>query len=425
MKKSMALLLVAVTVSLAVPAFAELQNVVVGGEVRIRGNWIDAGDAANNYAAAEQRTRLNVRADFTDNVSAFIELDEYANWGDNLRSDYLTGVDTRPAGDVAVYQAYIEAKEMWGTALKARIGRQEIKLGGSWLVGAAELAPYFTGLSFDAIRLTYATDQFSVDAIMSKLAENSPAQADSDIDFYAVYGSYLGIENVSLDAYWLFIRDAGSVIGGSTIDSSLDTHTFGLRGAGTVGAFDFEAEAAYQLVDWENIVDSSDAWAANVVLGYTFDVSYSPRVFLSGAAFSGDDDNLSFNRLFSDYRYSKILDKGLAGYNAGTLPNSSLTNFWTVQAGVSVMPVEKVKLELSAAYLANVEEDATDDSEIGVELGLAGLYKYSDDLAFKAGYAHFFDLGEDDTVLLEGAYSSARYILDDINYFYCETQIKF
>ncbi|HOT50183.1 MAG TPA: alginate export family protein, partial [Candidatus Hydrogenedentes bacterium] len=174
MKKSMALLLVAVTVALAVPAFAELQNVVVGGEIRIRGNWYDFDNDANALALTEQRTRLSVRADFTDNVSAFIELDEYSIWGEETRSDYLTGLDSRPQGDVAVHQAYIEAKEMWGTALKARIGRQEIKLGGSMLVGANESAPFFTGLSFDALRLSYVTDQFSVDAIMAKVAENSP-----------------------------------------------------------------------------------------------------------------------------------------------------------------------------------------------------------------------------------------------------------
>ncbi|MCX5757375.1 MAG: hypothetical protein NTU83_02475 [Candidatus Hydrogenedentes bacterium] len=43
MKKSIALLIVAATVALAVPAFAELQNVVVGGEIRIRTNWFSFG----------------------------------------------------------------------------------------------------------------------------------------------------------------------------------------------------------------------------------------------------------------------------------------------------------------------------------------------------------------------------------------------
>ncbi|MCX5757376.1 MAG: alginate export family protein, partial [Candidatus Hydrogenedentes bacterium] len=154
------------------------------------------------------------RADFTDNVSAFIELDSYGDWGDGFRSNYLTGVDSRPAGtnSVEVYQAYIEEKEMWGTGLKARIGRQEIKLGSGWLIGAGNKAPYFYGLSFDALRLTYATDQFSIDGIAAKLAENSPASEDGDIDLYGLYGSYLGIENITLDAYALMVRDAANNI---------------------------------------------------------------------------------------------------------------------------------------------------------------------------------------------------------------------
>jgi len=423
MKKSIALLVVAATIALAVPAFAELQNVVVGGELRVRGNWFDMGDAngpIGNMAATEQRTKLNVRADFTDNVSAFIELDAYNVWGDGFRSNYLTGVDARPAGginSVAVYQSYIETKEMWGTPLKARIGRQEIKLGSGLLVGTNDNAPFFTGLSFDALRLTYATDQFSVDAIVSKLADTSPAQEDGDTDLYAVYGSYLGIENVTLDAYWLFVRDASAA-------ASLDTHTFGLRGAGTVGAFDFELEAAYQLIDFPSGsgIDSSDAFAVNGVVGYLFDCSWTPRVFLSGAFFSGGGDSRDdqpFNRLFSDGRYSKFLDRLGA--------DRSLTDFWTVQGGVSANPVESVKLELSAAYYASVDDyNLGVDKEIGVEVGLSALYKYTSDLAFKAGYAHFFPVGDDDIWVRQvGMGFGGLTLLDDMNYYYMETQIKF
>src|SRR4051812_14301890 len=79
-------------------AYAELQNVEVGGNIRIRGNWYDFDksaliNGATKSAWIEQRTRLNFKADFTDNVSTFIEVDNYGNWGDSFRSDYLTGFD--------------------------------------------------------------------------------------------------------------------------------------------------------------------------------------------------------------------------------------------------------------------------------------------------------------------------------------------
>ena len=153
--------LVAATLLITAPAFAYLQNVEVGGSIRIRGNYFqnaftDAGpevrwpagvlgtrpiggffgnsvaslfdwdDNGDDLDFVEQRTRLNVTAEFTDGVSAFIELDSYDEWGEDFRSDYLTGVDGRAASvdDVEVYQAYIQANEVLGYPVNVRIGRQ-------------------------------------------------------------------------------------------------------------------------------------------------------------------------------------------------------------------------------------------------------------------------------------------------------------
>src|SRR5690606_31870040 len=109
--------------------------------------------------------------------------------------------------DVEVYQAYIEANEMFGYPLRLRIGRQELAFGSEWLVGVNDAAAFFQGLSFDAVRLTYATDVFSVDAFAAKLADTTPLEQDGDVDFYGVYGSYLGLEDIVIDAYWMWLRD--------------------------------------------------------------------------------------------------------------------------------------------------------------------------------------------------------------------------
>ncbi len=196
----------------ALPAYGEFQNVEVGGEVRIRYNhiinnyptpgsfalrwpslplvdWLGArpigdmvsyigsggapasvrgnglgilspyawDDNTNKFDFFEQRTRLNVKADFTNEVSAFIELDSYEWWGEDFRSDWVTGVDrsANSIDDVEIFQAYVEASDMWGLPLRARIGRQELSFGNEWLVGNKDFGPYFVGLSFDALRLTY------------------------------------------------------------------------------------------------------------------------------------------------------------------------------------------------------------------------------------------------------------------------------
>ncbi|HOV33194.1 MAG TPA: alginate export family protein, partial [Candidatus Hydrogenedens sp.] len=184
MRKSILIMAVAIAL-LGTMAYAELQNVEVGGKIRIRANWLDFDDFGEQ-SFIEQRTRLNVKADFTDEVTAFIELDSYDIWGEDFRSvDYITGVDARAASgdDVEVYQAYIEAREMWGTPLRLRVGRQEITLGSGWLVGTNDKRYSFTGLSWDAARLSYVTDTITVDAIAAKLAESFSDFGEDDIDF--------------------------------------------------------------------------------------------------------------------------------------------------------------------------------------------------------------------------------------------------
>ncbi|HOZ46986.1 MAG TPA: alginate export family protein [Candidatus Hydrogenedentes bacterium] len=408
------MIFVLVAVAMVAPlAVAELQNVEVGGSLRIRGNWyfneVNAWDdsVGNDIKFVEQRTRLNVKADFTDSVCAFIELDSYDTWGQDFRSNYITGVDraAATADDVEVYQSYVQADEMWGQPLSLRVGRQELALGSQWLVGVNDTSSLYTGLSFDGVRLTYATDMVSIDAFTAKLAELSPLEQDGDVDLYGVYGSYLGVEDMTFDAYWLFVRDARGLVPLCPLkDWDVTTlHTIGLRAAGNVAAFDFEAEVAYQFGNADRLGPLTtanvferwdgtdvDAFGGNAEVGYTFDMQMTPRLFVGAAYLEGaEDDALAFNRLFSNWEYSEFLDA------------TELSNAWVFRAGASAMPTENVELMLCGAYMLPEEaletrvhfwpwETEDLDDELGWELGLYGTYNYSEDLTFEAGWSHFF-----------------------------------
>lgn len=525
-------------VLIAVPAAAELQNVTVDGSIQIRGNYysnlvpgvsnargvVAGGGAAsgitlrwpgaflparpigalaafpgggvNSIASAvgfnekdpsldfyEQRTRLGVMADFTNDVSAYIEFDYYTNWGSDFRSNYQTGFDgaRNNNSDVQLYQSYIEAREMWGYPLQLRIGRQEMTLGSGWLVGTNDNSSFFTGLSFDAIRLDYATDTFSVTAFAAKLAENSAIEQDEDVDFYGIYGSYLGLEDVTIDAYWLFLRDARSLndtnfiapvewiedaLGLDDYDPTT-IHTFGLRGAGTYGAFDYEAEIAYQTGDVDAYGftfkpfgvygDDSldlDEFAFNLEVGYTFDMQYTPRVYLGLAYFGGEDErdisfvewlnpfdrpegSTAFHRLFSNWEYSE--------FHA----NTDLSNIWILRGGVSFSPTETIDVLVALSYFEAVDEfdqpvsfnlggfripvapalsfwTEENDASLGWELGVYATYNYSEDLSFEVGWAHLF-VGETD-----GQFVNGNGFLfhegtsdDDADYLYFQTKIAF
>jgi hypothetical protein len=317
---------------------------------------------------------------------------------------------------------------MWGTPLSLRVGRQELVFGSEWLLGNTDGNAYYTGLSYDAIRLTFANDMFKADAFAGKLVETYGNFGKGDEDLYGVYGSYIGIEDVTIDAYWLYLVD-------NRFDGNeIDFHTFGLRGAGTISGFDFDAEVAYQLGDingqpsacpfgfGEADVDY-EGFGANAEVGYTFDVAWQPRPFVMFAYFDGgepdvckrsNDRTLPFNRLFSDKVYSVFLDT-----------NRNLTNLIYYGAGVQVMPTECVSLELAGAYL-DLENDTNlgEQSEWGWEIDLSGSYHYSDDLVFSAGYSHFFG-GDWDRTEDCPIYDWDGETSTDFDYFYLETEITF
>ncbi|MBW7865625.1 MAG: alginate export family protein [Candidatus Hydrogenedens sp.] len=441
MRTSKTIALCALVLAVAGGAWAELQNVEIGGSLRIRGNYYNM-DSFADQSFIEQRTRLNVKGDFTSDVSVFIEMDSYDIWGEDFRSDYLRGADGRAASvdDVEMYQAYIEARNLWGTPLSLRVGRQELSLGSEWLVGVNNAASGFWGLSFDALRLTYATDMFSVDAIAAKLAEGLGDFGEDDVDFYAVYGSYLGIEDVTLDAYWMYVRDDGVFVAGSDID----LHTLGLRGSGTLGAFDFELEVAYQLGSVDDLPSACpagfgtadtdyDALGVNSEFGYTFDVAWSPRPFVRFAYLDGgdpdhsiwsNDRDLPFNRLFSNFEYTEFI------------ANTDESNLLYYAAGVGVSPTESVSLVLVAALFEADEKGPstgfwfwknTPDKTLGWEVGLYADYQYSEDLVFRAGYAHFFgdDGLEGNLTALNGLASWGGDDDDDYDYVFVEAEISF
>ena len=458
MHRQAAIVVTILALVLAGTAYADLQSVRVGGSIKIRGNyysgayglnqsgglypsvawrWRDlflsgrptgAGFKYGNFvgdtilssfgwnddlksdAFVSQRSRVFVDADFTDSVSAFIEFDSNDRWGEDFRSDYITGIDGRAstADDLEIYQAYIETEETFGVPLRLRIGRQEISLGNAWLVGPNAGGQKFLGVSFDAVRATYETEQFSLDAFASKLEERGVAEEDGDIDLYGLYGRYQGLERFTFDAYWLYLRDAISHqdttgIISDWLEDLLDVddydpvglHTVGLRAEGYIGNFDWMAEVAYQFGDAGrvgapfkpyNLLNTFfgpssllgrnrygddeadfDAWGADLVLTYTFaETKWTPSLFLNLAYLGGEDQrevsflewlecninpfyvpeaSLSFNRLFSDVEYSMFLEL-----------DASLSNAWIAGAGASIWPTEKTEFSVRLYHFETLEE---------------------------------------------------------------------
>jgi len=471
---------------------ADLENVQVGGELRVRyrghlnyengpagpgpggsiprmpAAWaprrsIGSGafqsrfrfdDYGHDRHFVEMLTRLNVKADFTDKVSAFVDFDSYNFWGEDFRSNFVTGVDMRAAtaDDLELLQGYIQLEEAFGLPVRLRVGRQCMKYGKGWLVGDRYASLGYT--SFDGLRATYATEDVSVDAWWSKLAENGTLEEDGDVDFYGIYGTYSGVEALKMSAYWMWVRDGRALkdTNGTWFDEQVEDlfryddydvtnlHTVGARLWGETAGFDYDLEFAYQFGDagqygamfvpvggaYGDDGADFDNWAADLEVGYTFDVKWNPRVFVGGAIYTGEDNrdisfrewlspfdrpkaSVSFNRLFVDTgcRYADVVDT-----------NGVLSNFMNLRGGVEFKPMEKIAVQLEVEnFWADEPFDLPvmwdfgswkgrrllfpiwpelsfwtreADDDLGLLTTVSVRYSYSKDLSIDLLWEHFF-----------------------------------
>jgi hypothetical protein len=405
-------------------------------------------DDLPSQAWYSQRTRVNVDATLSGGVRAFVELQAYDFWGDIDDVDSNLSESATEAGndEVAIYQAFMDVNNIADYPVMVRVGRQELVYGREWLLGNNDDGVNYSGLSFDAIKVVYTDEMFQVDAWASKLFDGNssltPATVqDEDIDFYGVYGTYTGIEDIDIDGYLMLIRDPSA--GGETdylytigarVDGDWDWHP-----AMGTGLIDYNIELAYQFGDTTADGDY-EAWALNLMGGYTFaDVQWTPKVELEYTYFSGDDDILdgdteSFNRLFSDVHYGAI--------NLGGDLDAATTNMHIFRIGGSAIPIEKLTVSADLLIFLLAEDDsqglaltfgnaqvgdpivgplsaAGDDDSVGYELDLAASYQYTEDLNLKVGWAHFF---VDDA--MENAFGSGTND-DDIDYLYVQAALDF
>ena len=393
-------------------SYADLQNVEIGGELRMRGNsyWDIFGFEGEHTQYTEQRSAISVDADFSDDVSANITFSNYKIWGDTWNQfDEDTDIyneNEGPRGNtIALNEAYIVLGDAVG-GFDLKIGRQEVMFGSEFLVGNKSTSSNFTHRAFDGIRADWSNDSFDVTIFNFKAWEDDydSSDKDDDADFNGIYATYNGIENHTIDAYVLNYRD------GEPGDDNIELLTVGARAAGAFGNFDYEVEFATQSGDTTSSDVDFEGDAINAELGYTFDANMQPRVFIGYAYFGGWDDDgsnleVGFQRLYSDWEYSEFLE---------FLGDGQMSNVNILRAGVSANVSEKVALA-AVVSMFEVEDDevpliifptAPGEDEIGTEVGLYMTYQYSEDVTVEVGAAtlllgdsveEFFELrGEDD-----------------------------
>jgi hypothetical protein len=390
------------------------------GAIELDGYWTDA------------RVRTGFKYDFAKDVSAFTEFQSHWAFGSGASTNNsfgspfaLTSTYAVGSGDVTtdvdLYQAYAELRNVFNCSnLKYRVGRQEIVLGNQFQFGNAD---WYSGWSFDGMRLDYDSDSFALTAFTFKGATgdrdinqfHSVAGAHDDDEMYGLYATYKGTKNLTLDGYWFYMNghggaNAGAPFGGSgtTIGSLGNSvgggglaagstayfHTLGARVAGkfegVADGLDYNLEAAFQTGDVHGAGAITDVsgFAFEGEVGLMFDAAHLFRLyarFLWSEGPSGDESG--YVMLYPN-RHGQ--GNFLARY--GTLDVMPMSNVITPQVGVTYAPNADWILGAQVMW-ATADEGAVlggANDDYGFEADLWALHKVSENFTLVGALIFLF-----------------------------------
>lgn len=404
------LLVAALMVVLASPAFAAIQNVKVSGDITT--TWVDRHDfdfgmncgalgtcgsvvGLNHPVGLKSQnvfitqTRLRVDADLSDNVSTTVGLLNERAW---------TSEATRSSGtSVDIYLASVTMRELLYSPLTVTVGRQDFNYGNGLIIGSGgpnnganagdlkdiagdlTMRTYYDGVKavLDYKPLTIDMFYFKNDQTVSSLQGLGHLTSGQSSDVYGINANYQLSDhwNSILEAY-LFSRINGAAytgvanLSGSTAMKGDKLYVPGLRAStNPIKGLNVQGEIAWQFGSQE-VADGStgaveserrSAMALQLMASYALPVleKYKPSVNGSFTYVSGDKNS---NRNYSgdSVKSAKVYrawDEFNKNQGSGTIYSTifPLTDMYIYSVGASVNPLEDVTVGATWSNLIAAE----------------------------------------------------------------------
>jgi len=380
----------AIVALIAVPAFAEVQNVKVSGDIdskMITRNNYDFNNYKTSGADEDtwfmSTTRVQIDADLTDNVATCVRLLNQRDW--NVENDAKTDLD--------LDLSYVKLKEMFYAPLTMTIGRQNIRLGNGLVVGkpntftgtAVQASDLSERKSFDAIRATLDYNPLVVDLIMAKITAGTnvgTSKNDDDTNLYGINAAYkFNQYNSEVEAY-IITKNARS----ATLESD-KVNVYGVRGSlEPISKLVVNGELAMQNGDYRASGVSLDrsAYAIDLGAAYAIDYKWSPKVALNYIYRSGQKNQgnggadadvnsaskyKAWDKMYEDQTYGIIANRIFDGNNDGVESNGS-----TINVMASVVPVQDLTVAVDYYNFMLAQKWKTSDADIRLLNGSNSYY---------------------------------------------------
>jgi len=413
----------------------------VGAQLRHR--YMDESNRLRPGGPADSQYNLwrftpHLQVNYDDVFDAYVEAIDASAFGydaplfpvfiDQNRSDLLQAYVTLKLADVE-----------GGGSLKYRYGRQVLQYGSQHLL--SPLAWSNTFRNFEGHKLMYSGADWNVDAFHMNSVNGAAGapfrpysfdKPDQSRTVSGVYSTYKGMEDNTLDLYWLWFQEDDRVVnrmGG-------DRHTLGARFAGgqaikecdkVVGTWNWDFEGAWQFGKDDFLTGVNQDVSAgflSALLGYTFNsATWSPTIngiFYWG---SGDSDPTDgkINTVYTMYP--------LGHAYWGIIDNFSGQNLLDFGLSASVKPTKKLTFLTAwhAFRAANAADNlyniagapfamAAGERDLGSEVDMVATYGFSKNVNVQLGYSWFF-YGD--------AVDQSAFARPDASQFYVQTTLTF
>ncbi len=403
------LLVTAIVVLMASPAFAAVQNVKVSGDITstwINRNNFDLGTTLGSEGTAGStayapvglkkqnvfitQTRVRIDADLSDNVSTTVGLINERAWD---KESNATSGDTT----VDLYLASVTMRELLYSPLTVTVGRQIFNYGNGLIIGDRGLNNQNTGTlqfvaqdlsmrkTYDGIKAVLDYKPLTIDLIYFKNYQNivtgNPIADKSSSDVYGINANYqLSDPWSTVMETYMFTRVNGNVTmvaGVPTSTSNRGDTLFvpGLRAStNPVKGLNVQAELAWQLGNHPVLsgtaqeAEKRHAMAAQLLASYSLPVyqKYKPSVNASYTYVSGDKNgtqNYGVDQANSAKRFT-AWDPFNENQGGGTIYNTlfPLSNMHIIALGVSANPLEDVTAAFTWSSLWNAAPYGTNNA---------------------------------------------------------------
>ncbi|MFH1092892.1 MAG: alginate export family protein [Candidatus Omnitrophota bacterium] len=405
------LLALSMVAVIAMPAFAEVQNIKVTGSVLVRGfhrdNYSTTGSGAARALTGftetgssdwyNTQTKIGVAADLTDNVGAAVVLGNERDWA--------AAVGTNEGTTVNLRSSYITIKEMLYSPLTVKIGRMPVKVADGLVVGdgttgeTVMASDYADSKEYDAIVGVLDYDPLTLVLGTAKTAERLQNAGD-DADLYLIDAIYkFGDDmNTVLDAYYCqahYSSPGAANSAGWTNSSTTGVDINILAAMVTLEPKErLTAKIGIALQKGDYIKNTTtsrdlDAMAYDLGLNYALENEYSPVVGLKYVYRSGMEDATT---AAGDYEGWLALTEDQTN---GVIYDPN-TNISAIALSATAAPADRVTVGVeywlySLAQSQNAVTSTTStDKEAGTELDLMAKYAYTEDVSIGLNLAWFW-----------------------------------